>query len=40
MVNIHDMTNRFTRYANVRNLVYVLLIVVTLIIKPAGAIMV
>ena len=40
MVNTNDMTNRFTRYANVGNLVYVLLIVVTLILKPAGAIMV
>lgn len=40
MVSINDITNRFTRYANVGNLVYALLIVVTLIIKPAGAIMV
>jgi hypothetical protein len=40
MVNINDMTNRFTRSANVGNLVYVLLIVVILLLKPAGAIMV
>lgn len=40
MVNINDMTNRFNRYANVGNPVYMLLVVVILIIKPAGAIMV
>ena len=40
MVTFNDMTNRFTPNANVGNLVYVLLIVVILIIKPAGAIMV
>jgi hypothetical protein len=40
MVMLNDITNRFTHNANVGNLVYVLLVVVTVIIKPAGAIMV
>ena len=40
MATINDMTNRFDRGANVGNLVLVLLIVVTVIIKPAGACMV
>ena len=40
MVMFDDITNRFIHSANVGNLVSVLLIVITLIIKPAGAIMV
>lgn len=40
MVMFNDITNQFTRGANVGNLVYVLLIVVTVIIKPSGANMV
>ena len=40
MVHTNDMTDRFTRYANVGDLVIVLLVVVILVMKPAGAIMV
>jgi hypothetical protein len=40
MVTFNDMTSHFIRSANVGNLLYVLLIVVTGIIKPAGAFMV
>ena len=40
MITFNDMTNHFNRGANVGNLVLVLLIVVTGILKPAGAIMV
>ena len=40
MVTFNDITRQFIRTANVGNLVYVLLVVVTLIIKPEGAIMV
>lgn len=37
MATNNDMTNQFDRDANVGNLVLVLLIVVSGIIKPAGA---
>lgn len=40
MVTVSDMTMPFIFHANVGNLVFVLLIVVTVIIKPAGAFMV
>lgn len=40
MVKHNDMINRFIPHANVGNLVYSLLVVITVIIKPAGAIMV
>ncbi|HEU5148442.1 MAG TPA: hypothetical protein VFT90_17065 [Chryseosolibacter sp.] len=40
MVTTNDMMNRFIPHANVGNLVYSLLVVITVIIKPAGAIMV
>ena len=40
MAMVTEMTSQFIRSANVRNLVFVLLIVVTGIIKPSGAIMV
>jgi hypothetical protein len=40
MVPINDIASQFIRSANVGNLVSVLLIVVTLIIKPSGAAMV
>ena len=40
MVMSDNITNRFVHGANVGNLVYVLLIVLTVIIKPIGAIMV
>ena len=40
MTLFNDITNHLNRSANVGNLVLVLLIVVTGILKPAGAIMV
>jgi hypothetical protein len=40
MVTFNDMSNHFTRYANVGNLVIVLIIVLIGLIKPAGASMV
>ena len=40
MVIFDDMANHFNRAANVGNLVLVLLIVITGVLKPAGAIMV
>ena len=40
MVLYNDMINRFIPHANVGNLVYSLLVVITVIIKPEGAIMV
>lgn len=36
MATINDMANQFTRYANVGNLLIVLVIVLSGIIKPAG----
>jgi hypothetical protein len=40
MVTVNDMSSQFTRYANVGNLVIVLIIVLIGLIKPAGASMV
>jgi hypothetical protein len=40
MVLFHDMASQFIRGANVVNLLSVLIIVNTVIIKPAGATMV
>jgi hypothetical protein len=36
----NGIANHFIRHANVRNLVSVLIIVIILLVKPAGAIMV
>lgn len=40
MVEFNDMAKQFIPVANVGNMLFVLLIVVTGILKPAGAIMV